>query len=158
MLGITRRSLFKATAGATAGFGSLVTPWRVRSQGKEEFRLKLGTDLPVAHPVNVRLQEAIKAIGAETDGRVAILLFPNNQLGSDSDMLSQIRSGALELQRFAGHQLHQRLRRRAQIAVAAVHQGDRDGDEATAGRTSGRSPFPDRARRLARWRRRGLTP
>ncbi|MBV8094623.1 MAG: TRAP transporter substrate-binding protein [Acetobacteraceae bacterium] len=70
------------------------------AQGKEEFKLKLATDLPMAHPVNTRLQEAVAAIGSETDGRVAITLFPNNQLGSDSDMLSQIRSGGLELATF----------------------------------------------------------
>ncbi|MDP4301413.1 TRAP transporter substrate-binding protein [Leptothrix discophora] len=67
-----------------------------------EFKLKLGTDLPATHSVNVRLQEAIAAIAAESKGRVAIELFPNNQLGSDSDMMSQIRSGALELATFPG--------------------------------------------------------
>ena len=56
----------------------------------------------MSHSVNVRLKEAIEAIAAETKGRVAIQLFPNNQLGSDSDMLSQIRSGALELATFPG--------------------------------------------------------
>ncbi|MDE2371530.1 MAG: TRAP transporter substrate-binding protein [Burkholderiales bacterium] len=66
------------------------------------FKLKLGNDLPVTHSVNVRLKEAIAAIVAETQGRVAIELFPNNQLGSDSDMMSQIRSGALELATFPG--------------------------------------------------------
>ena len=50
----------------------------------------------------MRLKEAIEAIAAETKGRVVIQLFPNNQLGSDSDMMSQIRSGALELATFPG--------------------------------------------------------
>jgi tripartite ATP-independent transporter DctP family solute receptor len=68
----------------------------------QEFKFKLGTDLPVSHSVNVRLKEAIDAIAAETKGKVTIQLFPNNQLGSDSDMMSQIRSGALELATFPG--------------------------------------------------------
>lgn len=67
-----------------------------------EFKLKLGNDLPVTHSVNVRLKEAIAAITAETKGRVTIDLFPNNQLGGDADMMSQIRSGALELATFPG--------------------------------------------------------
>jgi tripartite ATP-independent transporter DctP family solute receptor len=67
-----------------------------------EFKFKLGTDLPVTHSVNVRLKEAIDAIAADTKGRLALQLFPNNQLGSDSDMMSQIRSGALELATFPG--------------------------------------------------------
>lgn len=93
-----RRQILRA--GAAAGMASL-TPlsW---GQGAAQFKLKLGTDLPMTHSVNVRLKEAIEAIAAETNGRVAIQLFPNNQLGSDSDMMSQIRSGALELATFPG--------------------------------------------------------
>lgn len=66
------------------------------------IQLKLGNDLPASHPVNMRLREAIAAIGAETQGAVGIELFPNNQLGGDPGMLSQIRSGALELATFPG--------------------------------------------------------
>jgi len=88
-----RRFLAAGAAGAALASGV------VRAQ---EFKFKLGNDLPVTHSVNVRLKEAIEAIGAETKGRVAIQLFPNNQLGSDTDMMSQIRSGALELATFPG--------------------------------------------------------
>ena len=89
------RRTFLATWAATAALGSGL----VRAQ---EFKFKLGTDLPVTHSVNVRLKEAIDAIAADTKGKVAIQLFPNNQLGSDSDMMSQIRSCALELATFPG--------------------------------------------------------
>jgi len=54
------------------------------------------------HSVNVRLGEAIAAIGAETGGRLVIELFPNNQFGSDSDMLGQLRTGALEMATMPG--------------------------------------------------------
>jgi tripartite ATP-independent transporter DctP family solute receptor len=94
----TRRQFL--LTGAAAGMASLSpVSW---AQGTPQFKLKLGTDLPVTHSVNVRLKEAIEAIAGETNGRVAIQLFPNNQLGSDSDMMSQIRSGALELATFPG--------------------------------------------------------
>lgn len=46
--------------------------------------------------------EAIAAIGAETGGRLVIELFPNNQFGSDSDMLGQLRTGALEMATMPG--------------------------------------------------------
>ncbi len=97
---ITRRQLMQIGAlGALAGLAPAVS----MAQGKAaQFRFKLGNDLPVSHSVNVRLKEAIAAIHAETGGRVAIELFPNNQLGSDSDMLSQMRSGALEMATFPG--------------------------------------------------------
>jgi tripartite ATP-independent transporter DctP family solute receptor len=85
-------------AGALAGSGMLPR----LSSAAGDFRFKLGNDLPVTHSVNVRLKEAIDAISKETNGRVTIQLFPNNQLGSDTDMMSQVRSGALELATFPG--------------------------------------------------------
>src|SRR4029079_6026488 len=66
------------------------------------LKLKFGNDLPATHSVNVRLKEAIEAIDAETKGQLAINLFPNNQLGSDTDMMTQLRSGALELATMPG--------------------------------------------------------
>jgi tripartite ATP-independent transporter DctP family solute receptor len=94
----TRRQVL--ATGALGAAASLAG--RSWAQAAPEFKFKLGTDLPVNHSVNVRLKEAIDAIAAETKGRVAIQLFPNNQLGSDSDMMSQMRSGALELATFPG--------------------------------------------------------
>lgn len=96
-MSLTRRH-FIATGALAAGAGA----FGLAHAAGPEFKLKLGTDLPVTHSVNVRLKEAIAAIEAETKGRVAIQLFPNNQLGSDSDMMSQIRNGALELATFPG--------------------------------------------------------
>ncbi|CAG9181119.1 TRAP transporter substrate-binding protein [Cupriavidus pinatubonensis] len=97
---INRRQFIQV--GAMGALASLV-PAVSLGQGKAaQFRFKLGTDLPATHSVNIRLKEAIAAIQTETGGRVAIELFPNNQLGSDSDMLSQIRSGALEMATFPG--------------------------------------------------------
>ena len=95
----TRRRFL--VAGALGG-ASAVTGLARAQSANAEFKFKLGTDLPVTHSVNVRLKEALEAIAAETKGRVAIQLFPNNQLGSDSDMMSQVRSGALELATFPG--------------------------------------------------------
>lgn len=86
----TRRAALKGAAGAAA-FAAL---GRARA---EPLKLKLGNDLPATHSVNLRLGEAIAAIADETHGEVAISLFPNNQLGNDKDMMSQLRSGALEL-------------------------------------------------------------
>ena len=99
---ITRRQfLGTGTLASTALATGFASPF-AHAQGNPDFKFKLGTDLPVTHSVNVRLKEAIDAIAAETKGKVAIQLFPNNQLGSDSDMLSQMRAGALELATFPG--------------------------------------------------------
>ncbi|MGH8758635.1 MAG: TRAP transporter substrate-binding protein, partial [Burkholderiales bacterium] len=99
-MSFTRRQFL--ASGTFAGTAALTGLAWAQTGKAAEFKLKLGTDLPVTHSVNVRLKEAIDAITADTGGRVAIQLFPNNQLGSDSDMMSQIRSGALELATFPG--------------------------------------------------------
>lgn len=98
MTGVSRRRV--VLGGAALASSALLGAPAVRAQGV--LRLKLGNDLPASHPVNTRLREAISAISAETQGAVAIELFPNNQLGGDPSMLSQIRSGALELATFPG--------------------------------------------------------
>jgi TRAP-type transport system periplasmic protein len=100
MLTVSRRTLLKSAVGAAA-VGSLLKSPAVLAQAAP-LKLKFGNDLPVTHSVNNRLKEAIEAITAETKGQVAINLFPNNQLGSDSDMMTQLRSGALELATMPG--------------------------------------------------------
>jgi tripartite ATP-independent transporter DctP family solute receptor len=61
-----------------------------------EFSLKYGNNLPVTHPLNIRAQEAADRIALESKGRVEIKIFPNNQLGGDTDMLAQVRSGGID--------------------------------------------------------------
>jgi tripartite ATP-independent transporter DctP family solute receptor len=46
--------------------------------------------------MNLRATEAAEKIKKESGGRVVIQIFPNNQLGSDTDMLSQVRAGGVE--------------------------------------------------------------
>jgi len=61
-----------------------------------EFELKYATGQDPTHPVNLRAKEAINRIREATSGRVNIRLFPANQLGSDTDLLAQVRYGAVE--------------------------------------------------------------
>ena len=59
--------------------------------------LKWANNIPVTHPSNVRIREAVENIRRDTNGKVDIQVFPNNQLGGDTDMLSQVRSGAIDI-------------------------------------------------------------
>jgi TRAP-type transport system periplasmic protein len=52
--------------------------------------------------MNVRAQEAAAAIKAETNGRFELQIFPSSQLGSDTDLLSQLRSGGVEFFTLSG--------------------------------------------------------
>lgn len=85
----TRRAIL-----ASAGAGAL--PSGKAFAQKAEFSYKYANSLPVTHPLNVRAKEMADAIRKDTQGRVNIDIFPSNQLGSDSDMLSQVRSGAVD--------------------------------------------------------------
>lgn len=61
-----------------------------------EFSYKLATGQDPTHPINTRARQAVDRIREASQGRVEIRLFPANQLGSDTDLLSQLRSGGVE--------------------------------------------------------------
>lgn len=61
-----------------------------------EFKFKFANIMPVDHPLNTRMVEASDRVKQLTDGRVDIQVFPASQLGTDADMLSQLRSGAID--------------------------------------------------------------
>jgi len=95
----SRRRLL-ATGSAIVG-GVVAAPFVARAQ-QTEFRYKWANNQPLNHPTNVRGREAVEAIKAETGGRVEITIFPSNQLGSDTDTLSQLRSGGVEFFSLSG--------------------------------------------------------
>ena len=64
--------------------------------------LKWANNAPVTHPSTLRGHEAAEAIRKETNGKVDIQIFPNSQLGGDTDMLSQVRSGAIDFFSLSG--------------------------------------------------------
>jgi len=89
-MAISRRSMLLGTASA-----ALAGAVKARAQSAE-FNYKYANNLPLTHPMNVRAQEAAAKILEESGGRLSIQIFPNNQLGSDTDMLSQLRAGGVE--------------------------------------------------------------
>ena len=95
---ITRRQILAAGAVAT----TLALPVTRAFAQKAEFTYKYANNLPVTHPMNLRAKEMADAIRADTKGRVDIQIYPNNQLGSDSDMLSQLRSGGIQFFTLSG--------------------------------------------------------
>jgi tripartite ATP-independent transporter DctP family solute receptor len=90
MMQIDRRR-FIATTGA-----ALSMPFLVKPGWAAEFTYKLGHSTPAEHPFSVRLTEVAADVLEKTGGRLEIQLFPASQLGGDNDLLSQVRSGAVE--------------------------------------------------------------
>lgn len=97
---VSRRTLLQGSAAATV-LGGIGAPFVARAQ-QAEFVYKYANNLPDTHPMNIRAREMSAAIKAETSGRVDLQVFPSNQLGSDTDMLSQIRAGGVEFFTLSG--------------------------------------------------------
>ena len=91
-----RRFIKTATLASAAVAATGLGLFSPRSEAAD-FRLKFANNLPMIHPMNVRAREMAKAIKEETNGAVQIQVFPSSQLGSDTDTLAQVRSGAVDL-------------------------------------------------------------
>jgi len=89
---ISRRTLLKTSAST-----AIACAFVGRGQAQAaEFTYKYANNLPATHPMNVLAHEAAERIKAETGGKFELKVFPNNQLGGDTDVLGQLRSGAIE--------------------------------------------------------------
>jgi tripartite ATP-independent transporter DctP family solute receptor len=97
---LSRRRLF-AAAGSTVLAGAVGAPVVARAQ-QAEWTYKYANNLPAPHPMNVRAREMAAAIKQETKGRFDLQIFPSSQLGSDTDTLSQLRSGGVEFFTLSG--------------------------------------------------------
>jgi tripartite ATP-independent transporter DctP family solute receptor len=97
-MSLSRRHLL---AGAAALGGAVGAPFVARAQGAE-FTYKYANNLPAAHPMNMRAREMAEAIKRDTNGRLDLQIFPSSQLGSDTDTLSQLRSGGVEFFTLSG--------------------------------------------------------
>jgi TRAP-type transport system periplasmic protein len=87
----TTRRKFTGALSAIGTLGSM--PVLAQSS---QFTFKWASNIPITHPTNLRMKEATDLIRHESNGKVDIQIYPNNQLGGDTDMLSQIRSGAID--------------------------------------------------------------
>jgi tripartite ATP-independent transporter DctP family solute receptor len=87
-----KRKALIAGAAAFASIGIIKAPAKAAP-----FEFKMATDNPVGHPLNARAKQMCDAITAESGGKINMSFFPNNMLGGDTAMLTQLRSGALQM-------------------------------------------------------------
>ncbi|HTW85287.1 MAG TPA: TRAP transporter substrate-binding protein [Candidatus Sulfotelmatobacter sp.] len=88
---ISRGRFAAAGAAALASVAFARTPARAA-----QWTYKYASNLPIEHPLNVRMRQCWDAVRAQTAGRLDVQLFPNNQLGGDTAVLQQLRSGAVQ--------------------------------------------------------------
>jgi TRAP-type transport system periplasmic protein len=95
---MTKRARFLTGAAATA-----VAINYVRRPGEAaQFEYKFGTNVPMSDPRNYDAVIMSNRVLQESGGKLKITIYPNGQLGGDTAMLSQIRSGALEYYTVSG--------------------------------------------------------
>ncbi|WP_396430279.1 TRAP transporter substrate-binding protein [Limnohabitans sp.] len=95
----SRREILMGMAGVAA---TTLVPGAVLAQGAGKITMKIAITLPESHPTPVALKAACAEILKESNGRLSIDVYTNGQLGSDTDTLSQVRSGAIDFVCTAG--------------------------------------------------------
>ncbi len=94
---IPRRFLLGGAAAA------LPLPGILTARGDSpEFQMRLGSNKALNHPNSIRQKEAADRILNDTNGRVKITVYPDNQIGSDTAMLGQLRAGTLDFMTLSG--------------------------------------------------------
>jgi len=94
-----RRTLLKQLGGLAA---TSMVPGFAMAQAGDKYTLKVAISLPESHPTPIALKTACAEILKESKGRLTIEVYPNGQLGSDTDTVSQVRSGAIDFVCTAG--------------------------------------------------------
>jgi tripartite ATP-independent transporter DctP family solute receptor len=65
-------------------------------------RLHYASNLNADHPLTHAMVSAAAQIAEDTGGGLELRVFPNSQLGSEFEMLTQLRAGAIELYSMSG--------------------------------------------------------
>src|SRR5579883_2674121 len=89
---VSRGAFTAAAASAFAGIAILRKPASAAT-----YNWKWSFDLGSDHPIYTRMVEAFEKIKRDTKGEVEIKAFPNSVLGGIDRVVSQTRSGAIEM-------------------------------------------------------------
>ena len=89
-MALSRRLLLMGAGAAAARVACAQAP---RSA---DIALTCGHVLPATHPTHLRMAEMARVIGEQTHGRVHLQVHPAGELGSDTEQLQKVRSGALD--------------------------------------------------------------
>jgi TRAP-type transport system periplasmic protein len=96
MASLTRRG-FVASAAAFASIGILRFP-----ASAAEFTYKYANDNPLTHPMGQAAVWWADRVKQESGGQMEIQVFPASQLGTDPEMLTQLRSGGIQFLHYSG--------------------------------------------------------
>ena len=78
-------------------FAALLLVVSCSALADETFNLKLGHNLAEDHAVHISLTAFAADVAEKSAGTINIQIFPNGTLGSESDMISQVQFGMLDM-------------------------------------------------------------
>jgi tripartite ATP-independent transporter DctP family solute receptor len=87
----TRRQFLAGSAAALGTVAAVPAPAQAAT-----WQYRYASNLSVDHPLNVYMRQCWDAVRRETGGRLDVRMFPNSELGGDTAVLSQLRSGAVQ--------------------------------------------------------------
>jgi TRAP-type transport system periplasmic protein len=87
----SRRRFLAGSAAALSSIGFVRSPARAAA-----WNYRYASNLSVDHPLNVSMRQCWDAVRRESGGRLDVTIFPNSQLGGDTAVLTQLRSGAVQ--------------------------------------------------------------
>ena len=75
----------------------LALQWSGCGDGGRAKVIKLGHSLPTSHPVHKALEQMAIQVRQVTQGAMRIDIYPNEQLGSEREMIEQVQLGSLHM-------------------------------------------------------------
>ncbi len=76
---------------------ALQPAWRGRTKKPRKVVLKIGHSLDIGHPVHKALERMNEILQAKSAGRMTLEIYPNEQLGSEREMVEQVQLGVLDM-------------------------------------------------------------
>jgi tripartite ATP-independent transporter DctP family solute receptor len=86
----SRRTFLRAGAAVTLYAPSIIS-------ARAAVSLRLTHPAELSHPVHIEAEAMVKRIAQRTNGEVNITIFPNNTLGSPTEVAQQTRLGAIDM-------------------------------------------------------------
>lgn len=78
---------------------------RGEGEGGAVKRLKIGHSLPTTHPVHAGIENMAERVAELSGGELVLDIFPNSQLGNETQMLEQVQTGTLAMIKVGGGSL-----------------------------------------------------
>jgi tripartite ATP-independent transporter DctP family solute receptor len=91
------RRQFVVSLAAALGLGALVLP----CAAQQKMVLKASDVHPLGYPTVEAIERMGKKLGAATNGRISIQMYPQMQLGGEKEMIEQAQVGALQIARIS---------------------------------------------------------